>query len=76
VVSQLFHELYARRDGGKEMIHLHTLQHAMKQLHDDAMRVRHHGKSPLWRALGTLGCGLLSRRPSARRALALAPARA
>ena len=38
VVSQLLHELYARRDGTKHFIDFNTLQHCQRLLHEDAMR--------------------------------------
>ncbi len=39
-VSQLLHALHCRLDGGAFMSTINTQQHIMKNVHDDAMRVR------------------------------------
>lgn len=38
VISQLVHELFARRDGEKFYIDFNTLQHCQRLLHDDVMK--------------------------------------
>ncbi len=46
VLSKAVFQLYARPDGSKEMMVLHTTQHCLRLLNDDAMKVTLLDQSP------------------------------